>query len=399
MKIVEVFGPVSQAVGRIKQAISDENNVAVSFKGLSLENEAELKKKSYEKGLLFLGPACKTSIVDGKGFGVWNSLKRGPIGIVSSSGSGLREISCLVNDAGVSHALQVGERDMSQKVGALGTLSALKFLAKDENTEIIILATYPATTAVEKMVLNAVKETGKKCVVCFLGGENTKLPKGVVGSANLEMASERALQLAGLEGVKSFFSREMLEIARSERENFGYGQKFVRGVFSGRMLCIEAQLVLSEYFSAVRSNAPLKPRLRMPDPHSSSGHTCVDISAPDLARDLEPAIEPEISCNRILKEAQNWDVATILFDVSLGNGAHHDPAKIFPETLKKAKKKVKNSGGYLSVIASIVGTDRDPQGLAAQRKKLEDAGVVLARSNAQAARMAAFVAKKTGANP
>ncbi len=399
MRTVEVSGPVSQAVGMIKQAISDGNQVVVSFKGMSLDEEAELKKRAFEKGLLFLGPSCKTSILDGNGFGVWNSLKRGPIGIVSSSGSGLREISCLVNEVGVSHALQVGERDMSQKVGALGTLGSLRFLAEDESTEIIVLAAYPTTTAVEKMVLNAMKATGKKCVACFLGEDNAKLPKGIVGAQNLEMAAERAVQLAGHEGAKSFFSREMLDIARSERENFGYGQKYIRGVFTGKMLCVEAQLVLSEFFSAVRSNAPLKPRLRMSDPHSSSGYSCVNVSAPELARGIEPAVEPEISCDRILKEAQNWDTAVVLFDMHLGNGAHQDPAKKFADAIKKAKKKVENSGGYLSVIASVVGTARDPQGLASQLKKLEDSGAILARSNAQAARMAAFVAKKTGASP
>ena len=43
------------------------------------------------------------------------------------------------------------------------------------------------------------------------------------------------------------------------------------------------------------------------------------------------------------------------------------------------------------VVASIVGTDGDPQGLDAQRRRLEAAGVEILPSNAQAARFAALV--------
>jgi hypothetical protein len=45
------------------------------------------------------------------------------------------------------------------------------------------------------------------------------------------------------------------------------------------------------------------------------------------------------------------------------------------------------------VIASVCGTPSDPQGLAAQRAILANAGVHLAASNARAARLAGLVAQ------
>jgi hypothetical protein len=44
------------------------------------------------------------------------------------------------------------------------------------------------------------------------------------------------------------------------------------------------------------------------------------------------------------------------------------------------------------VVASVCGTRADPQGLADQESKLAREGVLLAPSNAQAARLAALIA-------
>jgi len=44
------------------------------------------------------------------------------------------------------------------------------------------------------------------------------------------------------------------------------------------------------------------------------------------------------------------------------------------------------------VVATVVGTEDDPQGLAAQRAKLEATGAWVLPSNAQAARAAACIA-------
>jgi hypothetical protein len=53
-------------------------------------------------------------------------------------------------------------------------------------------------------------------------------------------------------------------------------------------------------------------------------------------------------------------------------------------SIEKAKAAAKARGGYLSVIASVTGTDGDFQGLSDQRRKLEAAGVVVMPTNYQA---------------
>jgi FdrA protein len=54
----------------------------------------------------------------------------------------------------------------------------------------------------------------------------------------------------------------------------------------------------------------------------------------------------------------------------------------------------RGAGRRLAVIASVCGTEADPQRRSAQIATLRRAGVVLMPSNAQAARLAAIVAKR-----
>jgi hypothetical protein len=46
----------------------------------------------------------------------------------------------------------------------------------------------------------------------------------------------------------------------------------------------------------------------------------------------------------------------------------------------------------LIVVASVTGTDEDPQGLSRQVRVLEESGAVVASCNAAAARLAGFIA-------
>ena len=99
-------------------------------------------------------------------------------------------------------------------------------------------------------------------------------------------------------------------------------------------------------------------------------------------------------CARMLKEARDWETAVVVLDVVLGQGAHPDPAGELAKAIADAKKTAERGGGYLSVVASVVGTPKDSQGLDAQCEKLERASVVVMPSNAQAARIASLIATK-----
>ncbi|HMD78780.1 MAG TPA: hypothetical protein VKF39_02230, partial [Nitrososphaerales archaeon] len=85
---------------------------------------------------------------------------------------------------------------------------------------------------------------------------------------------------------------------------------------------------------------------------------------------------------RIMQEARDPQTAVLLLDVELGLGSNPGPAGELVPALREAKELCRNSGRYLSVVASVVGTDGDFHGLASQEAKLRDAGVILTGSNA-----------------
>ncbi|MEM3453440.1 MAG: hypothetical protein QW835_07455, partial [Candidatus Hadarchaeum sp.] len=113
-----------------------------------------------------------------------------------------------------------------------------------------------------------------------------------------------------------------------------------------------------------------------------------------LSRGRHPAVDLTPRLERLLKEAKDWETAVILFDVLLGYGAHLNPAAELAASVKEAKRIAEDSGGYLSALASVIGTREDPQGLKNQVKQLGQAGVLVMNSNAQAAKMAALIASQ-----
>lgn len=386
-----------QAVKEAREAIGLGKNVVLLGGGLSLAEELSLKSAAAESGLLFLGPACGTAILDGQGFGIWNKVRSGPVGIIGTLGSGIQQVACLVEGAGISQALDVGSRDLSQRINALGTLSALRFLRDDPITEVIVLISREPVTSVQRRVIEAVLETEKPTVVCFLGGKIPQPRPKLVFTATLEEAAGVALNLVrGDKSSDSFLKipEKYKKIAESEYSKFGYGQKFIRGLYSGGALCTEAMVVIRKYFNAVYSNIPLEPRYKLPDPHSSKGHAFVDFGTETFSIGRHPAVDLSSRLERIVKEAKDWEIAVVLFDVLLGFGAHPNPAAELATAVKEAKRIVEDSGGYLSALASVIGTREDPQGLQNQVEQLRQAGVLVMNSNAQAAKMAALIASQ-----
>ena len=97
-----------------------------------------------------------------------------------------------------------------------------------------------------------------------------------------------------------------------------------------------------------------------------------------------PVIDPSIIKDRLWQEGSDASVAVILFDILLGYGAHSNPVGVIEDILKSLKDKAKKEGRHLSLVASICGTDKDPQNLQIQKEKLKKIGAIVMPSNAQA---------------
>ena len=135
-------------------------------------------------------------------------------------------------------------------------------------------------------------------------------------------------------------------------------------------------------------------RLKPGQESEGSGHLLWDLGddAFTVGRP-HPMIEPSLRDEHVISAAHDPSVGVVLVDLVLGHGAHPDPAVGLAEAVEKAKRVVSERGGILPVVASVTGTDLDPQGYDRQVDLLRHAGVRVARSNAEAARLALHIVR------
>jgi len=170
------------------------------------------------------------------------------------------------------------------------------------------------------------------------------------------------------------------------------GQKYLRGLFSGGTLAAEALVLWEEILGDVLSNVAVDPRLKLKDATRSEGHCAVDLGEDEFTVGRpHPMIDNDLRIRRLMQEAADPEVAVILLDVVLGYGAHPDPASELGPAIRQARERAASEGRELLVVASVTGTEDDPQGLSRQVRALEEAGAVVCGCNAAAARLAAFI--------
>jgi len=402
--LVIVSLPGEYAAREARKALSKGLHVMLFSDNVSLEEEIALKEYAREKGLLMMGPDCGTAIINGMPLCFANVVRRGSIGIVAASGTGLQEVSCVIDKlgAGVTQAIGTGGRDLkNERVGGTMMLMGIEALAKDPATEVIVVISKPPAESVAGKVIDSLAKSGKPSVIHFIGMEPQQERKGLHYAANLEEAAGMAVALsAGQPYTSHTFTipeAKVREIIERESRDFSSKQRYLRGLYTGGTLADEALLLLDGVIGEVYSNNQSDKKLVPEDPHVSVGHTIVDLGDDVFTVGRpHPMIDPSTREERIERESKDGEVAVMLLDVVLGYGSHEDPAGAILESLKKAKERQRTAGGYLSIVASVTGTERDFQNLSAQKAKLESIGCVVMPSNYQAAMLAREILRKVG---
>ncbi len=350
-----------------EQALRDGMHVLCFSDNVSIADELHLKTLAVEKRLLMMGPDCGTAIIDGVPLGFANVVAQGSVGIVAASGTGAQEVSRLLDTAGagVSQLIGVGGRDLSVDIGGLMANLALDFLVKDAATTVIMVVSKPPAVEVASGLLarlETIAAGGVPVVACFLGMEDSDGGgaggNGVIVRGTLEGGALAAAALAG----HPFTVTELDPITAPSGR--------ILGLYTGGTLASESKIILKR-----------------------AGVTAEIIDLGDdeyTAGKPHPMIDPESRAEKIVAAGSDETVGTILLDLVLGHGANADPATPVAVAVTAARKAAR--GRELIVVGSVCGTASDPQGLARQRGILTDAGVILAETNASAARLVATAA-------
>jgi FdrA protein len=390
--LVVITIPGEHVAREARQALTAGLNVFIFSSNVSLEEELKLKQLAAQKGLLVMGPDCGTSIIGGVGIGFANVVRRGPIGVVGASGTGLQEFTSQVHNAGlgISHAIGTGSHDLSDQVGGLTTFAALDALAADPGTKVIAMISKPPSSRTLERLLERLQTSEKPVVGCFLGARLQPRGAEVVFSSASIIDQAVHLAVAKASG-RPPASQPLLSTVEQgwlsqERAAWSPEQRHLRGLFAGGTFCYQTQHILKEAGIATYSNAPLDPQYTLADPDQSREHTVVDMGDDYYTLGKpHPMIDATLRQQRILQEGRDPQVAVLLLDFVLGYNAAMDPVGDLLDAILEARQDAQERGRRLTVVASICGTDGDPQDLRLQTKMLREAGVIVFPSNARAA--------------
>ncbi len=386
--------PGQFAAREARQALAKGLHVLLFSDNVALADEVALKQYAHKQGLLLMGPDCGTAIINGVPLAFANAVRRGSIGIVGASGTGIQEVSVQIDrlGQGISQALGTGGRDLSREVGGIMLLDGIEALRNDPDTTVLVVISKPAAPEVAAKVLTALERCGKPAVYCVLGDDVEAPSHATVRRAKtLLAAAQMAVEAAG--GALEGESRED-GLALKSIKGLSYGPKYVRGLFSGGTLGDEAMLILGEQLGLIYSNTPLAPEAKLGDPGKSREHTVLDLGDDYFTQGrAHPMLDCTLRRARIVQEARDPQTAVILLDVVLGYGSHPDPAEELAPAIRKAREIALNDGRKIIFVAYVCGTQRDPQDYARQVNTLQQAGAAVFASNVAAAQFAAQVAK------
>jgi FdrA protein len=352
LAVIAVPGPLAAA--EAFAALRAGLHVFLFSDNVSLEDEVRLKELAARRDLLMMGPDCGTTIINGTGLGFANRVEPGPVGIAGASGTGIQQVCCLLDASGIgiAQAIGTGGRDLSAEVGGSMTLRALHMLEEDDRVGVIVLISKPADTAVMEALHREMRGSRKPVIACLLG--HAREPEGTVRYARtLTDAAALAAETMGAS----------LDSGGGEVAGMSHHPSFhsrVYGLFAGGTLCSEA--------------AQLLDGMGVPN-------ALVDLGADryTLGR-AHPMIDPRFRASLLPDVGRHGDAGAVLLDVVLGDLAHPDPAGALVPALEELR-----ATAVLPVLAVLVGTERDPQGLRQQRETLENAGAHVFASNARAA--------------
>jgi FdrA protein len=389
--------PGDYAAAEAIKALSLGLHVMLFSDNVPIAEERILKTYARSRGRLMMGPDCGTAIINGVPLGFANVVRRGDIGLVAASGTGLQEVTCRIHNrgGGISQAIGTGGRDLHDEIGGAAMLQGLAALAADDETRVIVLISKPAAPAVAKRVVDAAAAIRKPVVVNFLEEMPLRLPAAIFAAGSLHHAADMALAIARGESptTPAPLSTSALSAADGWAAAMAAVQAAVRGLFTGGTFCYEAQRAFTAQHLSCRSNAPA-PGVPPFDGHGG-GHVFLDLGVDEHTRGRpHPMIDPSPRDAAVRAQGADPETAVILFDVVLGFGSHHDPAAGLSRALSDADREARAQGRTLAMIGHVCGTDGDPQNTAAQVRRLERAGAFIADSNFEAVMLAAYVAAR-----
>lgn len=368
--------PGEYGAAEMETALKNGLHVFSFTDNIPVEDEVRLKQLAHEKGLMMMGPDCGTGIISSIPIAFTNVVSPGNIGVVGASGTGIQEVTTIIDRLGngVVHAIGTGGRDLSDKVGAITMKDAIVALENHEPTDVICVISKPPAKEVRDEVVQLLQSISKPVVAIFLGEKPAAHEGKVYLAHTLEETAKIAVDLANEVSVKENY----FEPVAAPEQTIGE-DKVIKGLYSGGTLAAEAGMLISEALGLAGLVKEAGYILK------SDGYDVIDLGDDIYTQGKpHPMIDPEVRVKKIQEYAAEANTGVILLDVVLGYGAHEDMVGALMPAIKEAQA----VNPELTFIATVVGTNKDPQNYEDAVLRLEAEGVLVAESNAKAVQLA-----------
>ncbi|MCI6274605.1 MAG: acyl-CoA synthetase FdrA [Coriobacteriaceae bacterium] len=373
--------PGEYTAPEIDRALDLGLNVFSFTDNISLDDEVRLKRKAHEKGLMLMGPDCGTGIISSIPIAFTNVVKAGKIGIVGASGTGIQEVTCIIDrlGEGVTHAIGTGGRDLSSAVGAITVMDGIAALEHNDGVKVICVISKPPAKEVRDKVVDLLERCTKPVVAIFLGEK----PEHHLGTVHLAHTLEETAKIAVDLARGNAIRKNYLEPLGFTCEHPLPEGKTVVGLYSGGTLANEAGMLVSEVLDlggVVKEDGYIL---------HAKGYDVIDLGDDVYTQGRpHPMIDPDVRIDYIRKYARDPKCGVILFDVMLGYGCHPDMAGALAPVIGEELERAQAEGRELYFVGSVTGTEQDPQDYQSSFEELRAVGVHMETSNARAIRYA-----------
>ena len=366
--------PGAYAAFEADRALDENLHVFMFSDNVTIEDELRLKQKAHEKGLLVMGPDCGTGIISGVPIAFTNHVTPGAIGIIGASGTGIQELTTIIDrmGEGVANAIGTGGRDLSTVVGGITMMDTIDAMDQDEDTKVLIVISKPPAKEVKDRIISKLSNCKKPVVTLFLGEKPAYHEEDFYHAYTLEEAAKIAVALLRGESIKY----EKTELPQGDFFK-AEDKKTIKAYYSGGTLAGEAAMLIKDALQL-----PIPPEKKKGFMLNLDGHIVVDLGDDEYTQGKpHPMIDPAKRVECMEDAMDDESTGVILLDVVLGYGSHEDMAGALLPAITSLKEKAKAQNRQIYFVATVCGTRKDYQGYDDQIRKLTNAGVIVCESN------------------
>ena len=373
--------PGAYAALEADRALDEGLNVFMFSDNVTVEDEKALKEKAHAKGLAVMGPDCGTGIIQGVPIAFTNKVSKGSIGIIGASGTGIQELTTIIDrlGEGVTNAIGIGGRDLNAKIGGITMMDMIDAMEDDDTVKVLVIVSKPPAKEVRDRISARLSSFSKPVVTLFVGEKPEYHEENFYHCYTLDEAARKAVSL--VRGTE--IPEAVADVDESEFYKVEDG-KTIKAYYSGGTLANEAAMLIKDAMNCKVPPEDIEGYMLQLD-----GNVVVDLGDDAYTQGKpHPMIDPAKRIECMQEAVDDESTGVVLFDVMLGYGSHADMAGSLIPTIKELQAKAEAAGRKVFFISTVCGTRSDYQGYDEAVNKLKEAGVIVCENNKLACRTA-----------